>query len=215
MLAAEIGGRGPVPRRRYVPHRVAPVRRPAYGSARDALASHLGQSTFDRVTRHEDAAASRCFEQTDGDQRVAELMLAAQCEHQWPVSVVRCLDDDGVETPLASALTRTPLAASIIRACCSPRHIADNAARLVRQGADDHVHARLDDACLLKGDSLQPSRRATADDRIRRRDRASHRGDDVVASYRPPRPTSTTATSTRSRRNSSKAMAVVASKKVG
>ena len=88
--------------------------------------------------------------------------------------------------------------------------------RVGRQIAGDQRDSRLDDAGFLEGDRLQTVaelRLMVEVDRGDRRRRSA--STTLVASSRPPRPTSSTATSTPASRKRSKAMAVAHSKNVG
>ena len=95
-------------------------------------------------------------------------------------------------------------------------HARDDVPRLAADIAHDHGNARLDDAGLLRRDLAQRRPEILLMIEVDRRDRGDATGwMTLVESSRPPRPTSTTATSTSARRNSSNAIAVVASKNVG
>ena len=102
------------------------------------------------------------------------------------------------------------------RAAARAQTARDDRERLGRQRAADDRNPRLDDARLLGRDRRAACGRAAPRDRSRSRRSRRRSGETMlVASSRPPRPTSRTAMSTRASRNSSKAMAVVHSKNVG
>ena len=94
-------------------------------------------------------------------------------------------------------------------------HAVDGALRLIGHTADDHRDLRLDDAGLFLRDRGEGMAQVGLVIECDRGDRAAMGVMTLVESSRPPNPTSMTATSTPARRKSSRARAVVASKKVG
>ena len=166
------------------------------------------------VSRHGNAAAPRGLEQPDGHQRVAHLVLAAQRERQRPVAVLGRLDRHGAAVDIASGHARVGARVDEAGALFAGDAF-DDRARLVGQRADDDLHAGLDDPGLLERNRLEGVAEVLLVVEPDRRDRAATGTMTFVESKRPPRPTSITATSTPARRNSSNAIAVVASKNVG
>ncbi len=101
-------------------------------------------------------------------------MRALKSEHHRPIAVVGCFDGQAVNLTFIDDQSR---AIDALNETGPPfgRSDGHDPTRLVWQRADDDVHARLDDACLLEGDRLdriaqvllvvQPDRRDCADRR--------------------------------------------------